>query len=236
MTSRSLIFSSLVLSLAAASAATVSGGVELTDSKDPAVRRKKDYSGIVVWLQPVSGKIPALGSKQHTIIQKGKRFTPHISVITAGTTVDFPNLDPIFHNAFSNFAGQPFDTGLYPPGGTHKIRFAREGIVRIFCNIHSMMSAVIVVLNTPWLASTSADGRFQISNVPPGEYTVHIWHERTPEETLQKLEQKITINGKDVTLPLTRVSESGYLELPHRNKYGRDYPLEPSLTYSGLGK
>jgi len=236
MTYRWLTCFSLVVS--AAAGASLSGVVSLVDSKEPSVRKKKDYSGVVVWLEPVNGAGGASPGQIHTILQKGKRFTPHVSVITAGTTVDFPNLDPIFHNAFSNFAGQPFDTGLYAPGTTQKIRFRREGIVRVFCNIHSMMSAVIVVLETPWFATTGADGRFRIENVPAGEYQMKVWHERSPEPALKALARRVRLNGGETTLEPIVISESGYLELPHKNKYGRDYPREPgaSVTYSGLGR
>ena len=79
-----------------------------------------------------------------------------------GSTVDFPNLDPIFHNAFSNFSGQPFDIGLYAPGTSKSETFKHPGIVRVFCNIHPTMSAIIAVLTTPWYAATDATGKFTI--------------------------------------------------------------------------
>ena len=75
--------------------------VELRDSKDAAVRKKMDFSGVVVWLEPVTGKAPLPPAAHARMVQKDKTFTPHILAIPAGTTVDFPNLDPIFHNAFS---------------------------------------------------------------------------------------------------------------------------------------
>src|SRR6202044_1888521 len=106
--------------------------------------------------------------------QKGKMFMPHILPVMAGTTVDFPNLDPIFHNAFSSYSGQIFDVGLYPPGTSRSVRFTREGVVRVFCNIHSSMSAMIVVLATPYFAVTGRDGSFALPDVPPGEYTLRV--------------------------------------------------------------
>src|SRR5436190_4112288 len=107
MTWPSLIFFSLALA-AQAVAATVGGSVRLVDSRDSNVRRKSDYSGVVVWLEPV-GTPPAaplpLASKIRTvkIVQKQKRFVPHVVAVPLGSTVVFPNADPIFHNAFSNF-------------------------------------------------------------------------------------------------------------------------------------
>ncbi|MCC6586864.1 MAG: hypothetical protein IT168_09250 [Bryobacterales bacterium] len=217
------------------SAGTVTGTVELIDSNVAAVAKQKDYSGVVVWLERSDGKAVPTAAGTYTILQKNKRFTPHVSVITVGTTVDLPNLDPIFHNAFSNFAGQPFDTGLYPPGGTQRIKFRRPGVVRVFCNIHSTMSAVIVVLDTPYYAKTGREGAYRIDNVEPGEYTLKFWHERAAEDKLKKLERKLVVEGPAVQIPTQQISESGFVQLPHKNKYNREYGPEPAsaVPYGG---
>src|SRR5687768_16870646 len=110
-------------------AATVGGSVTLVDSRDLNVRRRGDYSGAVVWLEPLNGAVPAPRVQTVQMIQKKKTFTPHVLAIPVGTMVEFPNFDPIFHNAFSNFSGQPFDVGLYAPGTSQKVRFRREGVV-----------------------------------------------------------------------------------------------------------
>ena len=95
----------------------------------------------------------------------------------------FPNLDPIFHNAFSNFSGQPFDIGLYPPSTSRSVTFKHPGIVRVFCNIHPTMSAIIAVLNTPWFAVTQATGKYSIANVPAGRIsTAHLPRARAAGE------------------------------------------------------
>jgi hypothetical protein len=156
--------------------------------------------------------------------QKDKHFVPHVLAIRAGTPVSFPNLDPIFHSAFSNFSGQVFDLGLYAPGSSRNITFSRVGVVRIFCNIHPAMSAVIVVLKHPWFAISDSTGGFAISGVPPGEYSVHVFHERATEKTLEALARKIAVGDSNLELPELTISETGYLEAPHKNKYGQDYP------------
>jgi plastocyanin len=202
-------------------AATLTGKVELTGS------RSSNFSGVALWLEPIGAKAPQPQAGTHRILQKGKRFIPHVSVIPVGTTVDWPNADPIFHNAFSNFAGQPFDTGLYAPGTTHKIRFVREGVVRVFCNIHSTMSAVIVVVNTPWYTTSAADGSFKIDGVPPGDYTLKIWHQGATDEQLKALDRRVTVDASGTTTGAIRLTESRYPTPPHKNKYGRDYGPEP---------
>lgn len=226
MTSLLRTCSSFALAVSAAVAGNVTGQFQLSDSVAPEVRQK-NYSGIVVWLEPLQGKAPAAPSKTFTIVQKGKRFIPHVTAMPIGSTIDLPNYDPIFHNAFSNFAGQPFDTGLYAPGTTYKVRFQRQGVVRVFCNIHSTMSAVVVVTPSPWYAVTNKDGSFQIENVPAGDYTMKVWHERASQPTLQALEKRVTVADSGLAVGAAQISESRFTPETHKNKYGRDYGPEP---------
>jgi len=222
------------LALGAVPAATVTGRVELVLSQDPNVRKHRDFSGVVVWLEPLSPprSIP-IKSIHAEIVQKNKTFTPHVLAITTGTTIDFPNYDPIFHNAFSNYDGQIFDIGLYPPGSTRSITFRREGIVRVFCNIHPAMSAVIVVLKSPYFSVSDKTGLIEISEVPPGSYRLHVFHERATEQTLASLVRTIDLTDH-LTLPPLSVSESGYIQPPHKNKFGKNYPpVTDSGTYPG---
>jgi plastocyanin len=216
------IFFSAVLA-AQLAAAPVAGRVELRDSRDAAVRSKRDYSGVVVWLERAGEALPATPARHAQMVQKDKVFTPHVLAVTTGTTVDFPNFDPIFHNAFSNYNGQVFDVGLYPPGKSRSVKFTKPGIVRIFCNIHASMSAVIAVLNTANFAVTGADGSFHI-DVPPGDYTLQVFHERASDATLNALTRHVTVGADGLALPAISISEAGYLTVPHRDKYGHPYP------------
>jgi plastocyanin len=233
---RSLIFSSLALLCGGMGrSATVSGKVELAFSQNPNVRKHLDYSGVVVWLEPVSGAAVLPAASRHAeMLQKNKTFTPHVLAITVGTTVDFPNRDFIFHNAFSNYNGETFDIGLYPPRTTKSTVFSRAGVVRVFCNIHPTMSAVIVVLKSPYFGVSDHSGAFQIPNVPPGSYRQHVFHERATEQTLEALSRVVEIPSDGLQLPAISVSESGYLQLPHKNKFGKDYsPVMDSGGYVG---
>jgi len=233
MTWRSHICFSL-LAAALMTAAPVTGRVELRDSKDAAVRKGLDYSGVVIWLEPMLASAPTLkpGLKAH-MEQRDKTFLPHVLAVQMGTLVEFPNFDPIFHNAFSNYNGQLFDIGLYPPGTSRSVRFGRAGVVRVFCNIHPNMSAVIVALNTPYFSTTQKDGTFRIDDVPAGEYRLRVFHERATDATLTALTKTIAVGTGPLVLPAIPISESGYLAIPHTNKFGHEYhtPADENSLY-----
>jgi plastocyanin len=211
---------------------SIDGSVLLVDSRSAAVRRHKDFSGVVLWLEAANGgglrvkdTAPAKVSRRIQMAQKDKHFLPHVLAIPVGAVVDFPNFDPIFHSAFSNYNGQPFDLALYPPGTSRSVAFNRPGIVRVFCNIHPTMSAVIAVLDTPWFAVSRVTGEYGIRGVPAGDYQLHVFHERATDETLNALVRRIRVDdGSLLTLPPITISETGYIQAPHKNKYGKEYP------------
>jgi plastocyanin len=216
-------------------AGTVRGDVQLLS--DASAKRQRDFSGVAVWLSG-SGKSGIRPRKHVQMLQKDKTFTPHVLVIETGTTVDFPNLDPIFHNAFSNFNGQIFDLVLYPPGSSKSVTFRRPGIVRVFCNIHPSMSAIIVVVNSSYFATTDEDGKFTIADVAPGTYQVHFFYERATPDKLEQLTAPLTVSNGPSEVQTVSISETGYLPVPHKNKYGRDYAPDAGTqtSYSGLVK
>ena len=213
MTWRWVIFFSFT---AASWCATVSGRVELSNSKD--------HAGAVVWLEPIAGSPPPTEPQTALMAHRRKTFVPHVLAIRTGSKVRFPNLDPFFHNAFSNYDGEIFDIGLHPPGSAREVTFHRPGVVRLFCNIHPTMSAVIVVLDSPWFAVSDAQGAIRIAGAPPGEYRLKVFHERTLPAVRQKLERQVTVGTDDLTLSVLAISEAGYVAPPHKNKFGRDYP------------
>ncbi|HEU5020415.1 MAG TPA: hypothetical protein VFT60_00945 [Bryobacteraceae bacterium] len=230
---RSLICFSLLFA-AGLHAATVSGSIELRESHSDAVSRHRDFSGVVISLEDVTRPAAAIPEKHAVMLQKNKTFTPHVLPVLAGTRIDFPNADPIFHNAFSTYSGQIFDVGLYPPGTSKTVRFQRPGIVRVFCNIHPTMSAIILVLSTPHFTTTPHDGSFRL-DVPPGTYDLSVFHERATEQTLQALARRVVVSSDGLRLPPIVVSEAGYLMSPHKNKYGHDYapPPDDKTFYPG---
>src|SRR5207253_2844392 len=114
--------------------------------------------------------------------QRNETFVPHVLAITVGTTVDFPNSDRIYHNVFSLSKTKTFDLGRYATGRTQSVRFDKPGIVRVFCDIHSHMSAFILVFSHPFYAVTGDDGQYRIDGVPPGNYSVVAWNEGLTSE------------------------------------------------------
>jgi hypothetical protein len=108
-------------------------------------------------------------------------------------------------------------------------------VVRVFCNIHASMSALIVVVASPYFATTKQDGTFSIAGVPPGQYNLTVFHERASEMALAELSRKITVGPDGSSLPNIVISEAGFLSIPHKNKYGHDYPpdSEDPAAYRG---
>ena len=214
-----------VVFASSARAATVTGQVALVNSDQAAVKAKHDYSGVVVWLEPVGAAPPRpAGSapKQAVMDQRNKTFIPHVLAIEAGTAVDFPNSDPIVHNAFSSGDSQVFDLHLYAPQTTRRVVFRRPGIAKVFCNVHESMSAFIAVMSTPYFAITRRDGGFQIQ-APAGAYRLRFWHERSRADVLAKLEQPLAVGDGNLSVPRVQVSEEGYTPAPHKDKWGLEY-------------
>ena len=186
----------------------------------------------VVWLAPISsGSNDPLTVKPVDAVlrQKNKAFEPHLLVVTKGSTVQFPNLDPWFHNVFSLFNGKKFDLGLYEAGTTRTVHFDREGVSYIFCNIHPEMSAVVVVVATPYYGTAAKSGDFTIVGAPPGRYMLHVWAEDSLPETLDALSHEVELNGTVHSVGILRVREAEASKSGHKNKYGQDYePPSPS--------
>jgi plastocyanin len=137
-------------------------------------------------------------AKNPMILQTDETFVPHVLPIIRGTTVNFPNADPFFHNVFSLSSAKSFDLGRYPKNQVRSVRFDRAGIVKVFCHIHSHMSAVVLVFDHPYFTQADAGGGFRIEAIPPGAYELVAWHERLkPQKT-----PLIVGSGTDVRVDL----------------------------------
>jgi plastocyanin len=149
------------------------GGLGMSPPHDPVDRRRS-----VVYLDPAPRAAFDTREEPHARMdQRNETFVPHVLAIVAGTTVDFPNNDQTYHSVFSLSRGNSFDLGRYAVGRSGSHTFTRPGIVRVFCDIHSHMSAFILVFAHRYFAVTDAEGRYRLDSVPPGTYTVAVWHE-----------------------------------------------------------
>jgi plastocyanin len=206
---------------------TVEGRVTIVGRKPTA--QPQDNSNVVVWLEPLFRSMPtalpthSVNAGKFQLVQKGKQFEPHLLVVPVGSMVAFPNRDPFFHNVFSLFEGKRFDLGLYESGATRSVRFDRAGICYIFCNIHAEMSAVVLVLKTPYFGISGHAGDFKIPDVPSGRYQLKVWNERSLPKVLDVLTREVTISQGSVSLGDLQVDEKGYVQMPHKNLYGQDY-------------
>lgn len=118
------------------------------------------------------------------IRQQNENFVPRVVAITVGSTVDFPNDDSIYHNVFSLSRTKTFDLGRFPKGKSRGERFDKPGVVKVFCQIHSHMSATVMVFDHPWFAIPDEQGNFDLSGVPAGTHQITAWHERLGDTTL----------------------------------------------------
>jgi plastocyanin len=162
------------------SAAAVPSGVYPSRRVSRPAPKRSEIADVVVFLKdaPPRADLPA---SHATITQKDETFEARVVAITRGSTVVFPNFDPFFHNVFSLSRGATFDLGRYPRGEARSRRFASAGLVKVYCHIHSHMSASIMVFDHEHFRIPAADGGFTLDDVPAGTYRVSAWHERIGE-------------------------------------------------------
>jgi plastocyanin len=195
-------------------AGTVAGRVELLEKGG---RRAADVSDVVVFVDGAKAKNPPAKA---SVVMRGKEFRPRVVVVPVGATVDFPNEDGVFHNVFSVSGENRFDLELYKKPQSRSFTFQHPGLVRVYCNIHPQMSAIVLVRDNPYFTRAAADGSFSLEGVPAGRHAVKAWHERAGEV------------AADVTVPADGRVEAAALVLDtsrfrrtqHKNKYGKDYP------------
>ncbi len=141
-----------------------------------------EIRNVVVYLRGATAR-GVLSVARHEIRQEGEAFQPRVLAITRGSSVGFPNADPYFHSVFSLSSAATFNLGRFPQAQTRVREFAKTGLVKVYCQIHSHMSATILVLDHPYFAVPALDGTFALDDVPPGRYTLVGWHERVGERT-----------------------------------------------------
>jgi len=149
----------------------------------PALASVSERRHVVIYLR--DARPQGVAPMRVSIHQRNETFTPRVVAVTIGSEVDFPNDDPIYHNVFSLSRARTFNLGRYPRGDTRRVRVDRPGIVKVFCEIHSHMSATVMVFDHPWFAMPDATGRFALDAVPPGDHQVTAWHERLGDTTVR---------------------------------------------------
>lgn len=197
-----------------AQAGHVSGRIAILE-KDNAPTT--DLGDAVVFLE---GHGVSLPPARFEIAISDKTFSPHVLVVPAGSTVAFPNHDPFDHNVFSVSDSNSFDLGQYGRGEGKTVTFKYPGLVRVFCNVHPKMVALVEVMATHHFTQAGADGTFTITGVEPGNYKLHVWHERAPVEIVKDI-----VVGPDGLADIQiSLNARGFRWQPHKNKYGKDYP------------
>ena len=209
-----LVLAALVLlPAAAARAGSVSGVIRTT------VASGARPATAVVYAEPMDVAAPRRPGR-FTLRQKNKTFQPSVIAIPVGSTVEFPNDDLIFHNVFSLAAPQPFDLGLYRAGASRSRTFTTAAAYRVFCNIHPQMTALIVVVPTPYVTLAGPDGRYTL-DLPPGRYRVTALSNRARAVTAE-----ITSLAGAAAAPDLTLDESSFVSATHKNKHGQEYPPE----------
>ena len=201
----------------------VSGEATLVQANTAQIER--DASKVVVWLVPLNSGQPAreIGEhKRYRLVQHNKRFEPGLLVVPVGSVVDFPNLDPWFHNVFSLYRGKRFDLGLYQAGSMRSVSFDRPGPSYLFCNIHPEMTGVVLAVESDLFAISDKSGHYSIAGVAPGRYLLRVWYENSNAESLQSLQRSVNIEPESHALPAISIAVNRS-RTDHKNKYGQDY-------------
>jgi plastocyanin len=150
---------------------------------EPTLASGSELRNVVIYLKDAPPRsVPPIRAE---IRQRGENFFPRVVAVPVGSVVDFPNDDDIYHNVFSLSRAKTFNLGRYPHGKSASVRFEKPGIIRVFCDIHSHMTATVVVFNHPWFVVPSEDGAFELADLPSGDHDLSAWHERLGDTTVR---------------------------------------------------
>jgi hypothetical protein len=219
----------------------VSGKILMPPPVQPAGKKHQEprdpssAANVVVWLSPLKpGALPPVMPARQTpyrLVQKDKMFTPHLLVVPTGSQVEFPNQDPFFHNVFSLFNGKRFDLGLYESGTSRSVRFDREGVSYIFCNIHPEMGAIVLALSTPYYGTSGENGVVTLHNVPPGTYRLNVWSENGQLANPGDSQRIVQVSAEAVHLGDIALQATTDSLANHKNMFGEDYQPSHGTKY-----
>jgi len=226
---RKLLLAALALvacaiAVASDAAETVSGKVSFLTRRG----QRPNVNETVVWLEPVGAtKVAKPAPQVGQMVTRSKALQPHVITIPAGSTIQFPNDDPISHNLFSLSSGNAFDLGLYRKGAGKSKKFDTPGVVNVYCNVHPNMSAVVHVLQTPYSSYVDATGAFTIKDVWPGKYRLMAWNELGTAQS----EIEVPASGAFKGSSALTVDSRGFRSQSHLNKFGKPYSKPSSKDY-----
>jgi plastocyanin len=166
----------------------------------PTLAPSSELRNVVIYLKDAPPR--AVKPTRVDIRQRDENFIPRIVAVPVGSEVGFPNDDPIYHNVFSLSRPRSFNLGRYPRGHTRGVQFDRPGIIKVFCDIHSHMSATVMVFNHPWFTVAGEDGRFELPSVPSGEREITAWHERLGDTTQRVIVETGRVAEANFVLPV----------------------------------
>jgi len=192
----------------------VAGRITILEKRN---KPSPDLGSTVIYLEGVG---PAGAPATLDITINDKVYRPRVVVVPVGSTVRFPNTDPFDHNVFSASEPNRFDLGLYGRGEAKGHTFTHPGLVRVYCNVHPRMVAYVVVTPNRYYAQPGVDGSFAIENLPPGQYHLHVWHERIAAEIVKDVTVGAGAGVADLEVAL---DARGYRWRPHKNKDGQEY-------------
>ncbi len=176
------------LSLLLGGMATAAAGSLEVQVTTPEGRPVEDFAVVLESARPLTAS-----KARTTILQQDREFNPYLSIVQTGTAVEFPNLDPFKHHVYSFSQPKIFEIKLYAGKPAKPVVFDKPGVVALGCNVHDWMEAYVLVVDTPYFAKTSADGRARIADVPVGRYRLRLWHPRlTPDMATREVRM-----GKD---------------------------------------
>jgi len=186
-----LVFLGATAIASGAEARTVTGQVLGQDGKP--------IAHAVVFVQEPVSLPPAEAAPPAIMDQFNKTFVPEVLPITVGTQVRFPNRDQIRHHVYSFSRPKRFELPLYKGEDAPPVLFDKPGVVKIGCNIHDWMSAVILVLPNDRFAVTKEDGTFRLPSLDAGAYTITAWHVQSRDKT-EDIAQHVEIGSSDPQL------------------------------------
>jgi plastocyanin len=212
----------LLLCSSAAWPLTIAGTLSLSSAGK--ALRPTEAVNAVVYFRPRATPQLRVPEQPYVMNTVRKQFVPRALPVIVGSSVRFPNRDPILHNAFSTANNNSFDTGLYGQGEGEDVRFNTLGLVRVYCNVHHSMQAHVLVLDTPYFVVPDATGRFVLSDLPAGDGELFVWHERAA--LIRKPLQLDTDLSLELPLNLSKRRVP-----PHLNKFGKPYRRAGSGAY-----